>query len=265
MTVDWSSLGAADRSVSERVAEQLVRLIEHGQLHDGDRIPSERELSQLAGVSRTSVREALRHLEMRGMVDRRRGRGTVIVSIDRPELGASMLGPMSASDRVLREVMDLRAVVEPPIAERAAARGSSSQVKDLGRLVGEAEQEHRRDAPSIERFIALDVSFHTALARMTQNPMLERLLSITNEWMGPSRSHALQTGRRVERSITAHRQILEAVRARDPLQANRMMALHLEDILSIITNGEHGHGWSATQRPSDPPAAVPSVEEAPQP
>lgn len=224
--------------MSDRVTEQLIRLIDSGQLHDGDRIPSERALSELAGASRTSIREALRHLELRGMVDRRRGRGTVIVSIDRPELGASMLGTMSASERVLREVMDLRAVVEPPIAERAAARGSSSQIKDLGDLVTKAEREQARDDPSIERFIALDVGFHTALARMTHNPMLERLLSITNEWMGPSRSHALQTRRRVECSVAAHRQIFEAVQARDPALANRRMRLHLEDILAIITGDD---------------------------
>lgn len=252
MTVDWSSLGESELSVSERVAEQLVRLIGQGQLHHGDRIPSERELSQLVGVSRTSVREALRHLEMRGMVDRRRGRGTVIVSIERPELGAAMLGSMSASGRVLREVMDLRAVVEPPIAERAAARGTSSQIKALGALVDRAEELQSLDHASVESFIELDVAFHTALARMTQNQMLERLLGITNEWMGPSRSHTLQTERRVHRSIAAHRQIFDAVRRRDPRQANVMMTLHLDDILAIITSDGHAEAvWPSAAAPQE--------------
>jgi GntR family transcriptional regulator, transcriptional repressor for pyruvate dehydrogenase complex len=246
VAVDWSSLSESELSVSERVAEQLVRLIADGQLHHGDRIPSERELAALVGVSRTSVREALRHLEMRGMVDRRRGRGTVVVSIERPELGAAMLGSMSASGRVLREVMDLRAVVEPPIAERAAARGTSSQIKALGALVDQAEALQLQAEPSVESFIALDIAFHTALARMTQNEMLERLLALTNEWMGPSRSRTLQTERRVHRSVAAHRQIFDAVRRRDAHQANIMMTLHLDDILSIITSDGHADAaWTA--------------------
>lgn len=249
MPVDWASLRSADLSVSERVVDQLLGLIAQGQLDHGDRIPSERELSQLVGVSRTSIREALRHLEMLGMVDRRRGRGTVIVSVQRPELGASMFGDMSPTDRVIREVMDLRAVVEPPIAERAAARGTASQLKQLTLLVEQAERLREVDGESIESFIALDVEFHTALARMTQNPVLVRLLAITNEWMGPSRSRTLQTQQRVQRSIAAHRQILDAVRRRDAHQAGVMMALHLDDILSIITTtASDASTWSSASR-----------------
>jgi GntR family transcriptional repressor for pyruvate dehydrogenase complex len=211
-------------------------MIRDGALINGERIPSERELAELVGVSRASIREALRELELRGLLDRRPGRGTVVVDMQRPSLDAGLLGSLDDAGRLLREVMDFRSVVEPPIAERAAARGTPAELTELARLVSEAEDAHRVGGASVERYIELDVGFHLALARMTQNQLLLRLLEVSNEWMAPSRQSGLQTPQRIAVSLAAHRSICEAVGDRDPAAASAAMRDHIGQIQRLITS-----------------------------
>jgi GntR family transcriptional repressor for pyruvate dehydrogenase complex len=236
--VDWTTLSLAHGSVPERLGQELLRMIRQGDLADGARIPGERELSELAGVSRTSVREALRDLELQGLISRRPGRGTVVTSRDHAVLGSDLLGTMEPSERVLREVMDLRAVIEPPIAERAAARARPAEITELSLLVEEAERQQTSPVPATERLVELDVAFHVAIARLTHNPMLVRLLEVANEWMAPSRSAGLQTSRRLQRSVAAHRLVLGAIEDRDPARAHLAMARHLEEVSEAIADGQ---------------------------
>jgi GntR family transcriptional regulator, transcriptional repressor for pyruvate dehydrogenase complex len=231
--VDWSTL-AGGQSTAGRLAGELARMIRDGILVAGDRIPAERELAELVGVSRGSIREALRELELRGMLDRRPGRGTVVVEAPRPDLDAGLLGSVDTAGRMLREVMDLRAVVEPPIAERAAARGTSTEVEALQALLEESRTAAHRGQPGFARYAVLDVEFHLALARMTHNPLLDRLLEVTNEWMAPSRQTALQSSRRIEVSLAAHQKIYTAVADRAPDRAGAAMREHLEQIQRLI-------------------------------
>lgn len=231
--IDWAGLNAAPHSAPQDISARLFGLIQTGALPPGARLPPERELSEYLHVSRATIREALRELELRGMVDRRRGRGTVIVETPRSLSAASLLGDLTPTARAIREVMDLRAVVEPPIAERAAQRANPAQIAELKDLVDTAIRE-TRDGVATERYISLDIAFHTCLARMTQNPMLEQLLTVTNEWMSPSRRTVLQTDRRIRRSLAAHRLIVDAVEGRDSVAAKAEMATHLEEILEVI-------------------------------
>jgi GntR family transcriptional repressor for pyruvate dehydrogenase complex len=232
--IDWSTLAADATSVRERLGDRLLRMIRDGELPDGARIPGERELSELVGVSRGSVREALHDLELRGLVNRRPGRGTVVTSQSRPELTAGLFGTMATSERVLREVMDLRAVVEPPISERAAVRAQSAELIDLRQIVEEAESELRSGTALTERLVELDVAFHVQIAHLTNNPMLVKLLEVTNEWMALSRHRGLQTSRRLQRSVAAHRLIYEAIQARDADRARAAMAMHIDEILESV-------------------------------
>ena len=231
--IDWSAL-AGGQTTGGRLAGDLVRMIREGSLVAGDRIPAERDLAELVGVSRASVREALRELELRGMLDRRPGRGTVVLDAPRPELDAGLLGSVDAAGRMLREVMDLRAVVEPPITERAAARGTSAEVEALRVLVDDSEAAAHGDEKNYARYVELDVEFHLALARMTHNPFLDRLLQVTNEWMAPSRQSAVQSTRRILASLAAHKLIFAAVADRDPDRASAAMREHLDQIQRII-------------------------------
>lgn len=231
--VDWAALGGG-QSVSGRLAVEITRMIHDGNLLPGDRLPAERELAEFVGMSRASVREALRELELRGLLDRKPGRGTVVVDLPRPHLDAGLLANVDSEGRLLREVMDLRAVVEPPITERAAARGTSAEIADIQALLDDSAAAAQEGETAFERYAILDVEFHLALARMTHNPLLSRLLQVTNEWMAPSRQSALQSTRRIEVSLQAHKKIFSAVAARDPAAASTAMREHLDQIQRLI-------------------------------
>lgn len=230
----FSGISIANGSLAEQLSEQLMRMIVDGQLKAGDKLPNERELADSAGISRTSVREALRDLELRGLISRKPGRGTVVQPQTRPDLHAQMLGVMDTSQRVLREVMDLRAVIEPPIAERAALRARGGELSALLRPLELAENELRQDKPSTALLVRLDVDFHIAVAKLTHNPMLVRLLDVANEWMAPSRESALQTMKRIETSVAAHRRIYDAIRQHQGNEAHQAMARHIQEIVSTI-------------------------------
>jgi len=232
-----SSLSVTNGPLSERLSEKLIRMITTGELKAGDKLPNERELAETAGISRTSVREALRELELRGLISRKPGRGTLVEDQSRPEFHAGMLGSMDPSQRMLHEVMDLRAVIEPPMAERAALRARAGELSALLQPLELAEAELRRDEPSMHLLVRLDVEFHTAVAQLTHNPMLVRLLDVTNEWMAPSRQSAHQTMARIGRSVAAHRRIYEAIRAHRPDEAREAMSGHIHEVSDAIGIG----------------------------
>ena len=229
-----SSISVASGPLSEQLSERLIRMITNGELNPGDKLPNERELAETAGISRTSVREALRELELRGLISRKPGRGTIVEAQTRPELHAGMLGSMEAPQRMLREVMDLRAVIEPPMAERAALRGRATELGALLHPLELAEAELRRDEPSMQLLVRLDVEFHAGVAKLTQNPMLVRLLDVANEWMAPSRETAHQTMTRIEKSVAAHRRIYEAIRGHQADNAREAMSGHIHEVAMAI-------------------------------
>jgi len=228
------SISVASGPLSEQLSERLIRMITNGELNAGDKLPNERELAETAGISRTSVREALRELELRGLISRKPGRGTIVEAQTRPELHAGMLGSMEAPQRMRHEVMDLRAVIEPPMAERAALRGRATELGALLHPLELAEAELRRDEPSMQLLVRLDVEFHAGVAKLTQNPMLVRLLDVANEWMAPSRETAHQTMTRIEKSVAAHRRIYEAIRGHQADDAREAMSGHIHEVAMAI-------------------------------
>lgn len=232
MPVNWSLIAPEARLGPQRLAGRLQQLVESGQLVAGDRLPPERELAESWRVSRATVREALRELELRGMVDRRPGRGTTVTAMARPSLREWQLGDMGSVVRLLHEVMDLRAAVEPPVAARAAVRATASDLQHLSRLLADAEGELAGCRwPDVVR---LDSDFHIALAKAAHNPLLTELLQTTNQWVEPSRNAAYQSTERFVASLQAHGRILAAIIDQDADRAAQAMADHLTEVHQTI-------------------------------
>jgi GntR family transcriptional repressor for pyruvate dehydrogenase complex len=222
---NWSSLIDATPSVGERLLTGLEAMIVSGELEAGSRLPPERELAEQLNVSRASLRQALHDLEVRGLIDRRPGRGTIVSDPHRSELSEPMLRLMSSEERTIAEVMDLRAAIEPPVAARAAARATPSDVAALFRLLHELEAE-----VDLDRAVELDVRFHVLIGRSTHNPLLARLMETASEWVGPSRSGAMLTKARRDASNAAHRAIAEAIGNHDSEAAAAAMAGHVSTV-----------------------------------
>ncbi len=220
---------AGGRSVADDLVARLRRMIFDGELAPGAKLPPERELQAMLGVSRVSVREALHQLELQGLVDRRPGRGTVVVAPDRSDRAATLLARLTAADRDLLELMDLRAAIEPPIAARAAARATVADVQELRDLVDEMQR-----TSTVERVTELDEAFHAAIARATHNPLFSQLLDVIRDWLRATRRTALQSGRRRRESIAAHTRIVAAIAARDADAAAAAMREHIETVNRLL-------------------------------
>lgn len=222
-----SSLGVTSTSM---VMNAVLNAISSGELQEGEKLEGERALAIRYGINRTTVREALKELEVRGFVRRVQGSGTFVSSDRDSEHRKSMLGSGSESERQFREVMDLRQSLEPSIAFRAAKR-SSARVQDLEDILREAET---LDHSDVEKLAILDMKFHVGIARLTLNPLLVDLLSETHEVFGFTRRSEFQSESRMRTSLVGHHAILDAIREGNGPAARAAMEQHLVDVSHAI-------------------------------
>ncbi|WP_125133156.1 FadR/GntR family transcriptional regulator [Microbacterium sp. 10M-3C3] len=227
--MDWSSLRrSTGLSVPDRLALDLERAILDGELRPGDRLPNEHALSAELGVSRVSVRQALHELEQRGLLDRRPGRGTVVQDPAgrAGDAGASLSALLEPTpDGDLARIMELRAVVEPPIAALAAVRVRPRDVAQLRALVADMEAE-----TDLARYGELDRAFHQAIAQYTHNPLLAQLTALIADHIAPARRSDLQTPERRRTSTAAHRLIVDAVAVHDGPAAEAAARAHVHTV-----------------------------------
>jgi DNA-binding FadR family transcriptional regulator len=207
------------------IVAQIQRLLADGRLKPGQQLPSERELSELFQVSRASVREAIRALESMGFVEIRSGEGTYVAStVD------SLLSPVAFTIRqhrdAFREIFEARRIVEPEIAALAAERASPLEVERLEAILREQARQIARGEIGVEA----DSAFHSILAQAARNKVFLRLNVAMVENLREVRERSLQADGRPARSLAGHREILKAIRAKDPAKARKAMLKHLEAI-----------------------------------
>jgi GntR family transcriptional repressor for pyruvate dehydrogenase complex len=233
------------RSVGDALVAHLEQMIALGELVPGDRLPSERELAESLSVSRTSLREALHQLEAKHLIERRQGRGTVVLAPP-PQVDDlyTKLADL-ADDRELANVAELRTVIEPKIAEFAAFRATSADLLQMDDIL-HASDGNLRGTKSLE----LDIQFHLALARASHNPLLTALSTMVSSWTTPVRkdSHSTRAGRRA--SLAGHQAIRDAVEARDAAAAAEAMILHLAAVDQLIRRSRHDDDAASATFPS---------------
>ena len=221
----------------DRAAEQLLDMVVSGGLSPGDRLPPERELVQLLGVSRTVVREALNLLEARGIVSIEHGRGAVVsdgsTSAVRDTLG--MLLRMRAE--VLWELLEMRQVLEVEVSGLAAERAGAEDVTAM-----RAQLDRMRaliDTP--EGYVDADVEFHALLARGARNGVLLTMLEPVVDLLRASREVSASRPGSARRDLREHEEILRRVEEGDAEGARREMRVHLantaEDIEAALAEG----------------------------
>ncbi|MEV8339041.1 FadR/GntR family transcriptional regulator [Leucobacter sp. NPDC077196] len=231
--MDWNDIGRATTlSLPDRLSVDIERLILDGKLEPGERLPPERDLAEHFGVSRVSIREALRELENRGLIDRRPGRGTIVLSPgERADIADAALGGLAALQPELHDIMELRAIVEPPIARITATRATDRDIAQLRELVEAMEVDVTK-----ERYAELDRAFHQAIAQYAHNPLLELINEQIAQRIAPSRASRYQTRARRQASSIAHRRIFEAIAAGDAALAEDEARSHVLDISNQIAH-----------------------------
>lgn len=219
--------------LSQIAVEQITALIEEGRLAVGDQLPGERELMLQLGISRASVREALRLLELQGLIDVRPGRGAFVVhsGSQRDFLPALMAWFKEHGEEVL-EVLEVREALESQAVSLAARSASAKTVARLRQAVD-------RMAGCIERGELLDVThadreFHRLLYEASGNRFLSLLGdSIVATLFGPRHS-LLRIPGRVQRSLAEHEAIVEAISARSPEQGTEAVHRHMESVREAL-------------------------------
>lgn len=217
--------------IYEEILAQLGPLIHQQGGLQGAKLPPERELARTLGVSRTSLREAIRILTVQGVLEPRPGRGTLINESNPSSLASIMASLLSPGELQARHVMEFRKALEPDIAAAAATRASAVEIQTLDAILARTAEKVARNEPAVEE----DAQFHHALAASTRNPAFVQVVARCMDLIQATRQRVLQTSTRNRASWEGHRRIMEAVRNRDPDAAYAAMLGHLEEVDRLIT------------------------------
>lgn len=211
----------------QRLHEAIVELfhaqIQQGTLKHGSKIPAERVLAEQLKVSRSSVREAIRTLELQGLAVSKHGSGTFITTQSLNAVTTLMTSSLGNGDSQLHEIFEVRHLLEPQLAALAAERATSEEVNRLSTIL----VEQQRQIMEGETGIDADTEFHFALATATHNSALVKVVSAVEDVLRQSRDRTLQQPGRSERSLESHRQILHMVQTGDHQGAKSAMEHHL--------------------------------------
>ena len=222
----------ARRKTYELVAEQLIELIGSRRLQAGDVLPPERELVDSYRVGRSSVREALRMLESRGLIESR-GNGSFQVAELRNMLDRSFDLLVTVEEADYAELFEVRRILEGEAAALAASRRTKAQVERM------REHVHAMQGglSSEERFITADLHFHLAVAEATRNRVIVHLMNAIRRLLQRSLSSSYHIKGSPERAVEMHRLILEAIDEGHPEEARQRMQEHVarveRDIRSV--------------------------------
>ncbi len=211
----------------EKIVEQIQQRILSGELKAGDRLPPERELGEQFRVSRTAVREAVKALHEKGLVEVQPGRGTFITN-GTPQAVRHSLGLMIKIGRAedLRDLVEVREMFEAEIAALAAARATEDNVVAMREAVAAMDDALN----NADKFVEADLDFHLALAEATQNSILPILIDSVVDLLREQRKRIALVEGGLQRGQCHHKRILEAVMRRDPDDARAAMRAHLRQV-----------------------------------
>lgn len=214
-------------AVTDTAILRIREMILSGELAPGDRLPPEKDLSERLGLSRNSLREAVKALDLIGVLDVRRGDGTYVTSLQPGLLLEAMSFVVDLhTDKTVLEMLEVRRILEPAAAAIAAMRMDAATAQTLEELI-----ERAHASSSIEDLVSHDLEFHQSIVESTGNEYFSRL----NETLSSSTVRArvwrgiTQVGA-VERTIAEHRGILAALRHRDSELASALMLVHVSGV-----------------------------------
>jgi GntR family transcriptional repressor for pyruvate dehydrogenase complex len=216
---------------SPRLYEQIVQQIEErilkGDLKPGEKLPSEHELAEQFGVSRTAIREATKTLRTKGLVEVQLGRGT-FVSDDTSQHLRTPLDQVfkTKQEGRIQNLVEIREIIETRIAALAAERADQNDINDMQSAIDAME----KALDQVEAFVEADLGFHHALAKSTKNPLVTQIFSAIVDMLSEQITHTFQTCDDIEQKLQLHKQILESIVNRDPQAASEAMHTQLEAI-----------------------------------
>ena len=210
----------------EEVAARIRSLIASGELGPGQALPSERKLAEQFKVGRAVIREAIRQLEVSGLVESRHGGGNYVREVTVEHLVAPIATVLNGMVHLREELVDARLLFEPQMARAVAARATPEDLRRLEDIIRRQEERVANGRSGAEE----DAEFHNLLARATRNTVVERIMEVIDGLLEDSQARLFRSVERSEISLEGNRRILEAVVRHDQEAAQEAMVEHLEDI-----------------------------------
>jgi GntR family transcriptional regulator, transcriptional repressor for pyruvate dehydrogenase complex len=238
-------------SISEEIAKQIIKLISTGELQPGQRLPSERDLCEQFGASRTSLREALRCLSIVGVLNARVGDGTSVAADGETFLRRIVEWRLITERHDVENLMEVRVALEGVSAANAALRAGEEDIKKFRDLLAKM----KLAAKDARKFAVLDVEFHLALAKASGNALVFDLVSMIRNHLVRVLPKVLQLPKAMPLSTQEHIAIVDAIARHDASLARAAMHAHLEAVLRRYAIAERHTESSGVSAEIPPPAA----------
>lgn len=214
-------MGTQTKTLAEQVADGIMNLIQETPYKAGDKLPTEKELCESTGAGRNTVREALKILASRNVLEIRQGAGTFVSEkqgIPDDPLGFSMVNDHV---KLTKDLLQVRLMLEPQIAALAAQCAKEHEIKELEEILEEMEAAMKKR----EDYSELDTKFHTKIAQCTHNIVMENLLPVIGKGVAVFAREVAQT--EYDRTWISHRKIFCYIRDHKPFEAEMEMQYHL--------------------------------------
>ncbi|MEM6407111.1 MAG: FCD domain-containing protein [Pseudomonadota bacterium] len=227
---------------SEKLADAVVKQVEllilRGILRPGDRLPSERDLSEKLGVSRPSLREAIAALQDRGLLETRAGSGVFVGNVMGAEFSDTLVRLFADHSEAVFDYISFRRDMEGMAAERAAQIGSDTDLKVIDAVFRKMEAAHSKRNPAEEA--QLDAEFHLSIIEASHNVvmlhMMRAMFQLLREGVFYNRQVMFRQRTTRDTLLDQHRAINDALQARDPATAREAVAAHLTFVEQSLTN-----------------------------
>lgn len=221
------------KKIYEEIMEQLKDMIGSGELKPGEKLPSERDMSDSLGVSRASVREALTALEALGILDIRPGEGTFVRETSVSRIFEPLAMVLAVERNPGAQMMEIRRILETEAAALAAERASEDNLSNIEIIL-----DKMKNAEIISEAVDFDLKFHYSIAEASHNTILLRMMNTVADLM----HHTFRSNRenfyadpvKGPRTIREHEAIAAAIRARNPVLAREKMLEHINHIEADI-------------------------------
>ncbi len=221
----------------DKIIRQIRDSISSGQLKPGDRLPSERLLSEKLGVGRSHLREAIRKLEFYGILKTRPQSGTFVAGLGIPALEGLITDMLGLQGRDFKSLVETRVILETNLAQLAALNRTEKDIQDIRIALSAHEEKIKLNKDAVEE----DFLFHLKIAEASKNSVLKSLmLIITPDIMQYFKKHNVCGGGRSSEAVDQHYVLLEHITNRDAVAAGETIKQHLADITDYVKNLKEG-------------------------
>ena len=221
----------------DKIINQIRQLITSGQLKPGDRLPSERKLSERLGVGRTHLREALRKLEFYGILKTLPQSGTVVSGLGMPALEGLITEVLNIQGRDFRSFVETRVILETNIVKLAAENRTDQDIIEIEKALHTHRMKIDREEDAVEE----DLLFHLKVTEASKNSVLTSLmLIITPDIMQYFKKHDVCEEGRAGLAVEQHEQLLQCIVDKNPEEAGETIKEHLRDISEYVKTIENG-------------------------